>query len=46
MVASDPSGIEANLFGVDRLVEDVGNELVRGLRIVPVAIAAQCKFIA
>ena len=45
-VASDPGGIEANLFGVDRLVEDVGNELVRGLSIVPVVIAAQCKFIA
>ena len=30
-VASDPGGIEANLFGVDRLVEDVRNELVRSL---------------
>ena len=29
--ASDPGGIEANLLGVDRFVEDVGNELVRGL---------------
>ena len=42
-VASNPGGIEANLFGLNRLVEDVGNELVRGLRIVPVVIAAQCK---
>ena len=42
-VASNPGGIEANLFGVNRLVEDVGNELVRGLRIVLVVIAAQCK---
>src|SRR6516225_11739451 len=39
-VASNPGGIEANLFGVNRLVEGVGNELVRGLRIVPVVIAA------
>ena len=42
-VASNPGGIEANLFGVNRLVEDVGNELVRGLCIVLVVIAAQCK---
>ena len=45
-VASGPVGMEANLSGVDRFVEDVGNELVRGLRIVLVVIAAQCKFIA
>lgn len=35
---------EANLFGADRLVEDVGNALVRGLRTVLVVIVAQCKF--
>ena len=42
-VASNPGELKANLFGVDRLVEDVGNELVAGLRIVLVVIAAQCK---
>ena len=45
-VASNPGELKANLFGVDRLIEDVGNELVAGLRIVLVVIAAQCKFIA
>jgi hypothetical protein len=45
-VVSDPGGIAANLFGVDRLVEDVGDELVRGLRIVPVVTAALANFIA
>ena len=36
--------MEANLFGVDRLVEDLGNGLVCGLCIVLVVFAAQCEF--
>src|ERR1700734_4181806 len=33
--------MEANLLGIDRLVEDVGDQLIRGARVVFVMVVAQ-----
>jgi hypothetical protein len=41
MVLADPRRMEADLIGVDRLVEDVGDELVGAAPVVGVMVVAQ-----
>jgi hypothetical protein len=43
MVLADPNGIEAHLFGVNRLGEDVRDERVRVALVVVIVVIAQCK---
>src|SRR4051812_3920730 len=41
MMLSDPGGMEANFFGIDRLIENVRNELVGASTIVVVVVVAE-----
>ena len=41
MMFTDPSGMEADLIGIDRLVKDVGNELVGIPMVVLVVVVAE-----
>ena len=43
VMLADPGGIQSYLFGVDRLVEDVGDDLIGAAPIILIVVVAQCE---
>jgi hypothetical protein len=43
VMLADPGGIQPNLFGVDRLVEDIGDDLIGAAPIILIVVVAQCE---
>jgi hypothetical protein len=43
MMLTDPGGVQAYLLGIDRLIEDVGNQIVGGAPVVFIVVVAQGK---
>ena len=41
MMLADPGGVQADFFGVDGFLEDVGDELVGGSWVVQVVVVAE-----